>query len=232
MSAGATIVVDLWIWPLDVEDAERARLKANLSGDEVARADRFAFERDRNRFIVGRGRMREILARELGRAPAELVFAYSTHDKPSLVQSPLRFNLSHSQALAALAASREREVGIDIEAVRPIEDNIAEQYFSPREVAALRALPKAEQLAAFYRCWTRKEAIVKAIGEGLSHPLNSFDVSLGPAMPAVVERFEGEADAAGVWRLANFEPASGYAGAVACRTAGGALSLRVRSLED
>lgn len=229
MSAGATIVVDLWIWPLDVEDAERTRLEAHLSDDEVARADRFAFERDRNRFIAARGRLREILARELGRAPAELAFAYSAQDKPSLVQSRLCFNLSHSEALAALAVSREREVGVDIEAVRPIEEDIAEQYFSPREVAALRALPNVEQLAAFYRCWTRKEAIVKAIGEGLSHALNSFDVSLGT--PAVVERFEGEADAPAVWRLANFDPAPSYAGAVACRTAGAALSLRFRSAE-
>jgi 4'-phosphopantetheinyl transferase len=133
--------------------------------------------------------------------------------------------------LGALAVSREREIGVDIEAVRPIEDDIAGQYFSPREVAALRALPESEHLAAFYRCWTRKEAIVKAIGEGLSHPLTSFDVSLGPATPAIVERFEGEPDAAGVWRLANFEPASGYAGAVACRTAGAALALRLRNVE-
>jgi len=229
MSAAPPIDVDLWVWSLDVDDGERGRLATFLSEDEAARAARFVFERDRYRFIVGRGRLREILARELGETPAALRFAYASHGKPSLPSRPdFHFNLSHSEALAALGVSRVREIGVDVEHVRPFKEDIAERFFSPREARALKALPEGEQLDAFYRCWSRKEAIVKAIGEGLSHPLDSFDVTFAPGAPAVVERFDGETDARHAWRLAHFEPAAGYAGAVACRTGGVQLRITLR----
>jgi 4'-phosphopantetheinyl transferase len=159
-------------------------------------------------------------------APGALQFSYSPYGKPSVVATTVRFNLSHSHTIAALALTRDYEIGVDVEQVRPIKEDISGRFFSPRENAALSALPEQEQTGAFFRCWARKEAIVKAIGEGLSHPLDSFDVSIGVNQPAVVERFEGEADARKIWRLAHFEPAPGYAGAVACRTGGAPICIR------
>lgn len=223
------IEVELWVWSLDVDEAERGRFYAYLSEDEVARALRFVFDRDRQRYIVARGRTREILARVLGVTAAALRFSYSSHGKPSLsaVGAPLHFNLSHSDGLAALGVSHTRDLGVDVEHERPLKEDIAERFFSRGEVAALRALPESEQLAAFYRCWTRKEAVVKAIGEGLSRPLDSFDVTLD-AGAARLLRMDGEPDGPEAWQLAHFAPAPGFAGAVACRTGGGALAVRRR----
>ena len=222
----AAVDVELWVWPLDIGADERGRLFAYLSDDEVARAERFVFDRDRHRYIAARGRMREVLARLLGTTPAELRFAYSSHGKPSLPVA-LHFNLSHSEGLAALGVSRTHELGVDVEHVRPLKEDIAERFFSRAEVATLRALPEHEQLDAFYRCWTRKEAVVKAIGEGLSRPLDSFDVTLG-AQSARLLRMDGERDGPSVWQMAHFAPATGFEGAVACRTGGGALVVKRR----
>lgn len=220
-----TVTVELFVWPLDVGDDERIRLAELLSEDERARAARFVFERDQKRFVVARGRMREHLASIVGQRPHALAFAVSAHGKPSLAEGGVSFNLSHSGGLAALGIARGHEIGVDLEEERPLKEDIAGRFFSPREVAALKAMPEREQLRAFYRCWTRKEAIVKAIGEGLSHALNTFDVTL--SREAAVERFEGERDAS-VWQLAHFDPAPGFAGAVACRTGGTALIVRRR----
>jgi 4'-phosphopantetheinyl transferase len=217
-----TVEVALHIWPLDVGEDERARLFELLSADERARASRFVFERDQKRFAVARGRLRELLAEATGVKPASIAFATSAHGKPALVSGDLTFNLSHAGGLAALGIAREHAIGVDIEEVRPLKEDVAGRFFSAREVSALRALPAAEQVGAFYRCWTRKEAIVKAIGDGLSHPLDTFDVTIG--LEAKVERFEGERDAS-LWQLQHFDPAPGFAGAVACRTGGAILRL-------
>lgn len=229
MSTVAPIEVELWVWSLDVDEAERGRLFAYLSEDEVARALRFVFDRDRHRYIVARGRMRQVLSGIVGATPAALRFSYSSHGKPSLsaVGAPLHFNLSHSDGLAALGVSHTREIGVDVEHERPLKEDIAERFFSRGEVAALSALPEGEQLAAFYRCWTRKEAVVKAIGEGLSRPLDSFDVTLD-AGAARLLRMEGETDGPKAWQLTHFAPAPEFAGAVACRTGGGALAVKRR----
>jgi 4'-phosphopantetheinyl transferase len=226
MSAASPVEVELFVWTLDVDADERARLMRFLSEDETARANRLVFAQDRERFVVARGRMREILARAMGCAPAALEFTYSAHGKPSLGGRARQFNLSHSHAIAALAVTQANEIGVDVEHVRPLKEDVAGRFFSDREKAALRALPESEQLAAFYRCWTRKEAIVKAVGEGLSHTLTSFDVSLKADEPAVVERFEGAA--AGAWQLAHFEPAQDYVGAIAGRTGGRPLKVTLK----
>ncbi len=226
-----TVEVDLWLWALDVGDVERERLGAFLSDDEGARAGRFVFERDRNRFTVGRGRLREILGRELSRAPAALRFTYSENGKPALAGAgDVRFNLSHSEGVAALALARAFELGVDVEFVRPLKEDVAERFFSRREIEQLAGLAADDQLPGFYRCWTRKEAIVKAIGEGLSRPLDSFDVSVAGDAPPVVERLDGEADARHAWRLAHFVPAAGFIGAVACRTGGLPIALTRRDI--
>jgi 4'-phosphopantetheinyl transferase len=219
--AEGPVDVQLWAWPLDTDDMERARLAAFLSAAERQRASRFAFDRDRYRFTVARGRLRDILGAHLSRAPGSLSFDYSPHEKPSLAGGP-NFNLSHSDGLAVLALCDEFPLGIDVERVRPLKEDVAERYFAATEISALRRLSPSDQLAGFYRCWTRKEAVVKAIGDGLSRPLDSFAVSVN-AEPAQVERIDG--DHQECWRLANLQLPMGYVGAVACRTGHRDLSL-------
>ena len=169
--------------------------------------------------------MREILGACVSLHPKDLTFKYSQRGKPSLA-APLHFNLSHSEGLAALAVSTEFELGVDVEALLPLKEDIAPRYFSPRELAALAALPEHEQLSGFYRCWTRKEAVLKALGDGLARALDSFDVSIA-ADEARLDRLDGEPDAPRSWRLAHFEPQTGFVGAVACRTGGVPMTVNL-----
>jgi len=209
----------LHVWRIDLnrEDGELAALRATLSEDELARAARFRFEWLRRRFIAARGALRNILAAYLGADAAALRFTYSAYGKPSLAGASLRFNLSHSNELALVAVAAGCEVGVDVEFMRPdtAGSRIAERFFSPREVEALRALPPAEQLQGFFNCWTRKEAFIKAVGQGLSYPLDAFDVTLAPGEPAAVLAIRGDAALARRWTLQALSPGEGYAGAAA-----------------
>jgi 4'-phosphopantetheinyl transferase len=210
--------VHVWRAPLSISDPERADLLATLSPDERARADRFHFDRDRAHFIAGRGFLRAILGAYLDVAPRALVFDYSPHGKPRLATGAggLRFNLSHSHDLALCAVALDRELGVDVEYIQPrLEEGIAERFFSRREVAALRSLPAEAQSAAFFACWTRKEAYVKAHGQGLSLRLDRFDVSLAPGEPAALLRTEDDPAEAMRWSLRELVPGPGYAGALA-----------------
>ena len=211
---------------LSAEPAVTNELARCLSGDERLRADRFAFERDRRRFIVARAGLRRLLAERLGLRPEAVEFAYGPRGKPALAprlaSSDLRFNVSHSEDLAVCAFTRGREIGIDVEAVRAIEDAdaIAARFFSARENDVYRALDPREKPLGFFNCWTRKEAFIKAIGDGLYHPLDSFDVSLAPGEPARILRVNDiPGDSCG-WRLESFSPAEGFVLAIV--TEGGA----------
>lgn len=176
--------VHVWSAHLNVLPTTVRSLADTLSPAERARAGRFRFEKDRNRYIVARGILRAILGRYLRVAPAEIRFAYNYYGKPALAAEgdakPLRFNLSHSHQLALYAFTLEREIGIDVEYIRPdiANEEIAERFFSPNEVVQLRSLSPEMRTEAFFNCWTRKEAYIKARGEGLSYPLAQFDVSL------------------------------------------------------
>ncbi len=188
-----------------------------LNEKEQARAGRYRFERDRRRFVAARGMLRVILARYAGVSPAAIRFEYSDYGKPSLPDRPdLAFNATDSGELMAVGVAQNRLLGVDIEQVR--DDfgglEIAERFFSPAEVATLRALPSHEQARAFFRCWTRKEAFIKAIGEGLSYPLHQFDVTLGPDEPPRLLRVAGEPDAPRRWFLADFPLDPNYEGAI------------------
>lgn len=212
----AIIDVDVWIWPLQSGPEECGRLESRLSGDERQRADRFLAASHRADYIVGRGRLREILSTYTHRPPQSLHFTYGSGGKPGLAghaDDPC-FNLSHSSGLAALAVTPAHPIGVDVEAERPIKENIAERFFSAAEQRSIAALPAAEQTAAFFRCWTRKEAFVKAVGDGLNFPLATFDVAIGP--DAAVKRIAGvdEAELA-QWRMFGFQPRQGMAGAIA-----------------
>lgn len=225
--------IDVWRWPLDMVVDDLPRHVAALSDAEFARASRFVRERDRLRYVAGRGGLREIISRYLGVSARRLAFSYNAFGKPRLAVSepPLHFNLSHSGGVAVLAVSDRYDVGIDIEKIVPLKEDIAGIFFSPAERRQLRALPPGSYTEAFYRCWTRKEAFVKAHGAGLSLPLDAFDVSVDPAEPVLL-RLEGDTDAPRQWRLLNLDTPPGFVGAVAALTAGNAITLRYRSIEE
>jgi 4'-phosphopantetheinyl transferase len=211
--------VHVWRASLMAGEELIGRLGAVLADDEFRRAERFVFPRDRERFVVARGLLRRLLGGYLGVAPGALCFGYTEHGKPFLEAPPearaLSFNLSHSDAVALVAVTWRRRVGVDVERVRhDIQyDSIARSVFSAREYAALLDLPQEQRCAAFFTGWTRKEAYIKALGEGLSHPLDSFSVSLRPNEPAVLDCGADEADGPG-WLIHPLGPAEGYVAAV------------------
>jgi 4'-phosphopantetheinyl transferase len=185
--------VHVWGWPLgsSFDSTSHAQSQIGLlDAKERERFHRFHFECDRVRFAFAHANMRRILGAYLGRQPERILFGANSLGKPELVTDththPIHFNLSHSREIALLALSIDTELGIDIEDLAPIEPEVAESHFSPTELAALSSLEGEAWLQGFYRCWTRKEAILKAEGVGLSLPLDSFDVSLIPGLPAEV----------------------------------------------
>lgn len=191
-----------------------------LSKPERERAAKLRFARDRRRFTVARARLRQLLSARVGRSPRSIELAYGANGKPELGPScgdcGVRFNVSHSQELAAFVFSG-RSIGIDIECVRPIDgiDDMAERFFTPRERNSYRALDTGERLAGFFNWWTRKEAFVKATGSGLSRSLADFDVTLAPSEPARILRVGDTTGEACGWMLRDFSPAPGFVGAVA-----------------
>ncbi len=214
--------VHVWGAVLSLPEATIATLYTLLTSDEQERAGRLYFARDQQHFIIARGVLRLLLSRYTNVPPQHLRFCYGTHGKPALIPEHggtlWHFNLSHSGGVALYAITRQRQVGVDVERIRPefaAADNIAERFFSPQEVAALRALPRTAQIAAFFACWSRKEAYIKARGLGLALPLESFDVSLTPGAPAALLATRDDPAEAGRWRLATLTPASGYAAALA-----------------
>lgn len=213
--------VHVWRVPLDATPARVAPLDTLLAADERERADRFAFPDLRRRYVVGRGALRSILARYTGVPAAELRFRYGPRGKPALDEPPrpdgLRFNVSNSHDLALVAVARGRELGVDLEWTgRAISDagGIAERFFSPTERASLQSLPEPLRLAAFYTCWTRKEAYVKARGDGLALPLDAFDVSLAPGAPPALLAGRGPAADVARWELHALDVATGYSAAL------------------
>jgi 4'-phosphopantetheinyl transferase len=199
---------------LDTGDIEAFFL--TLSDDERARAERFRFDIDRQRFIGRRGILRQLLSRYLQIAPSQVVFAYTSHNKPYLPDHALHFNLSDAKHLA-LYAFAYAPIGIDVEDVHTMSDmdDVAALMFSPVENAVYRALPDAEKAEGFFNCWTRKEAFIKAIGEGLSYPLADFDVTLKPNEPATILRIHDDTRAADHWMLCDLAPEKGFRAALA-----------------
>jgi len=207
--------IHVWRAYLDRTEIVLPQFEATLSTDEKARADRFVFSRDRNQFVGTRGILRDLLGRYLGRSPEELQFDYSVLGKPCLrgeiFKQSVLFNVSHSHGLALLAFTVGRNLGVDVEFVRSgfASEEIADRYFSAQEVAELRALPPTLRTEAFFLCWTRKEAYIKARGEGLQIPLHSFHVSLTPGKP---ERLQSPDSSR--WNLRSLSPDPRYVGAL------------------
>jgi 4'-phosphopantetheinyl transferase len=205
---------------LDAEPATIPDLLKQLDSAERDKASRFVFERDRFRFIVGRARLRQALSALLNVRPEAVELVYGERGKPALAppfaDSNLRFNVSHSDDVAVYAFSLGREVGVDLEAVRPLPDldQIADRFFSQKEKNAYFALDPSDKLVGFFNCWTRKEAFIKALGDGLYFPLDSFDVSLAPNEPARILCAQGMPGDSCGWRLSSFSPAPGFVAAV------------------
>jgi 4'-phosphopantetheinyl transferase len=205
----------LWRLDLDAPGGEEAAPEI-LNDEERARAARFHFERDRHRFIAGRAALRRVLATYLDRAPAALVFTVGPHGKPALENLGLEFNLSHSGGCGLLAVTRGRRVGVDVERVRAdfAGEDIARRFFAPAEVEALAASAPDEYATGFFRCWTRKEAYVKARGDGLSLALDRFEVSLEPAATRTLASCLDDPSECSRWSLREVVPAPGYLGAL------------------
>lgn len=223
--------VQVWRANLHRPDDVVEKFRRTLSTEEIDRANRFHFERHRRDFVVGRGLLRELLGRYAGTQPETLEFAYGAYGKPALSDSDrLRFNMSHSGGVALFAFTEGRQVGIDVEKIRAdfASEDIARRFFSTIEVDCLTSLPVEERVAAFFRCWTRKEAFIKATGKGLSQSLDGFDVTLAPDVPAELLRVSGE-DARD-WKLFEVEVGEGYAGALAVE--GSVSAVRCWDLSD
>ncbi len=205
---------------LDLDLAEVRELTSLLSEDERERARRFRFDQHRHRFIVARARLRQLLGTCLGIAPEQVAFTYGPHGKPALVEQlnpeAVEFNVAHSGELALFALTLASPVGVDVEQVRefPEAEAIAARYFSAHEQAQMLELPQEDRSLSFFLAWTRKEAILKACGKGLSVPLREFSVSVVPGEPAVVLEASNQLGA-GTWALVHLEPAGGYAAALA-----------------
>jgi 4'-phosphopantetheinyl transferase len=218
------------VWRADLRQAPAtvAALYNDLSTDERVRASSYRSCADRSAFIVRRGLLRVLLARYLDTSPRDICFSVGAAGKlqlaPSTCSPDVGFNLSYSGRIAVYVVSSEHEVGIDVEEIRAVEsaERISEQYFSAREVEMLKRVPQQQYLSAFFNCWTRKEAYVKALGQGLSKPLNEFAVSLDPNDVARLLWDDALPLAADIWHLLHFCPAPGFIGAVcvprSCRT--------------
>jgi len=212
--------IHVWAARLDPPAWRVAELRRLLDPDEQQRADRFRFEIHRRRFIVGRGFQRIVLGAYAGIEPARIVYSHGPKGKPAFAtmpEVPLYFNLSNSEELAILGLNREIEIGVDVEYLRDLDDAaaLAERFFSRGESEVLLALPPEQLREGFFNCWTRKEAYLKAVGDGLTAPLNAFDVTLRPGEEPEMLLLEGSAERAKRWSLHHLWPAEGYLGAIA-----------------
>ena len=217
----STNEVHAWLIDVNVDDSMISELEALLSDDEHSRGMKFRFQADRRRHFVSHGALRQVLSRYLGMAPQRLKFAHGRYGKPCLqgeqAQSDLSFNLSHSGGKALIGVTRGREIGVDIEFIQKEVDweHLAQRFFAPQEVDMLRGVPQESRNRAFFACWTRKEAYLKAKGLGLNLPLKDFSVSLAPGESAQLLRHETEPGEVERWSLAEVRVGPDYIAAIA-----------------
>lgn len=212
--------VHIWrIW-LDVAQDEVESLQVSVSKNEMERSKKFHFRKDRERYIVAHSSLRHILSRYLDLPPDQIHFTYNEQGKPELDPAydynAMRFNLSHSDSVGLVAISRGSRLGVDVERIRlqaHIEE-IAHRFFSPGEVRQLMSQPESQREEAFFRCWTRKEAYLKALGVGMLLPLDHFEVALEPGVPPKIIHIGGDEGEAERWNLYHIDPMEGYIGAL------------------
>lgn len=211
--------MQVWAAHLDRTAAEQDRLRATLSADELERAARFRYDRHARRYIAGRGILRWLIGAYLECDAAGVRFRYM-EGKPSLfgdAREPLFFNLAHSDDLALFAFTTTTDIGVDVERVTDVPDarDVASGYFSPAEIGEFSRAP--DEADAFFRCWTRKEAFIKALGHGLAYPLDQFAVTLLADDRSEVRHVGGDQAEAARWSMRHLEPADGFVGALATR---------------
>lgn len=208
------------VWKVDLNNKvlENQCFKL-LSEDERGRASKFRFEKDRSHFIIARGVLRQILGQYLSENPATLTFEYGKNGKPFLPKNTLQFNLSHAGGIALIALTKNHNIGIDIEVInKKVEvEKIAKHFFAQGEIDRLMSLSEAQRHEAFFNCWTRKEAFIKATGDGLSFPLDQFEVTLKPDEKAqlLATHFDGKEREK--WSLFDIDADEGYKAALAVR---------------
>jgi 4'-phosphopantetheinyl transferase len=214
---------DFHIWRISLTrtEAELQNLLATLSSDELARAERFRFEKDRLRFIAGRGILRTILSRYLGIEPQNIQFNYGSRGKPLLSQdanSKISFNLSHSQDLAICGVSLVHDLGVDVEFIRSIDnvESLAKRFFSSQEYENIKSFPPNQQQKIFFRYWTCKEAFLKATGVGIGE-LEAIEISLSPGKPAQIAT-DTTNRTTSQWCLSEIVPDDKYVAATAINT--------------
>lgn len=209
--------VHIWRADLDIGESFQSSFLKLLSSDEKYRANKFRFNEDSRRFITARGILRLLLGKYLEINPAEITFHYGEFGKPNIENhNSLQFNISHSQNVALFALTKERNIGVDVEFVNPnIEaQEIAARFFANNEVKNLLALPEKDQILGFFNCWTRKEAFIKAVGEGLSFPLDKFEVSLEPTKPAKLLATHWKSEEVFKWSIYALPPEPNFVGSV------------------
>lgn len=215
--------VHIWQAQLEPPPSALPKLRSILAPDELDKAARFYFDSDRQHYIVGRATLRLILSLYINVNPEHIHFHYNEYGKPRLAPEfdphLLNFNLSHSGGVALYALTHNRAIGIDLERIRSdfTYTEIAERFFSPQENALLQTVPAEDKLQAFFNCWTRKEAFIKAHGQGLSLPLDSFDVSFAPGQPPALLNMRGSPQEPAHWTLHGLSPGPGYAAALAVK---------------
>jgi 4'-phosphopantetheinyl transferase len=211
--------VHVWLFDLAEACEENLTWGRLLSGEETDRSDRYRFETDRQRFIARRGILRQLLGRYCGLNPSRIHYHVNPYGKLSLMSNLLFFNLSNSQNRIAFVFTLEKDIGVDIEQVRPMTDHslMAERFFSQEEQTGLSALPAPIQTEAFYHIWTQKEAFIKAHGKGLSWPLKDFSVSVEPNKPGRLLSIKGGSDGTSSWQMFCTKPEADWRVAVCIR---------------
>ncbi|HEX6770439.1 MAG TPA: 4'-phosphopantetheinyl transferase superfamily protein [Acidobacteriaceae bacterium] len=229
-------LIHVWVLPVAAPASQLQKFEKALGKDETERASRFRFDHLRDAYVLTRGALRHLLSRYLDCEPSGICFRYGDGGKPELwPPANLHFNLSHSNGLAVVAVASECPIGIDLECLRPLADmqEIAGRYFCPEEAVELLALAPPLQQRAFFSCWTRKEAFIKAIGDGLACPLDSFRVSFLPDLDARLIHINNDAAAAEKWMLHDLPIAPGCVAALAYSAARRSVSIfHVRTLDE
>lgn len=220
MTASGDLPVNVWTWTLDIDEPVAARLSSWLTEEERRRASAFITPQLQRRWVAARAGMRGILASVLGVSPQTPAFVPGPHGRPHLEggDHPYSFNLSHSDHVAAFSVS-EAVVGVDVERIKGLPEGVADMVFSKPEIAALEAEPEDRRPAAFYRYWAAKEAVLKALGTGLSVSGRSFTIDISDSDTPRLVSADWKDEDTNAWQLATFHPAEGFAGAVAVRTA-------------
>jgi 4'-phosphopantetheinyl transferase len=228
--------IHTWLACLEKPPYVIQKLAKTLSSEEQKRASRYRFDRNKNQFILSHGILRTLLGLYTGKSPDQLQFIYGDKGKPRLQdrfgKRKIHFNLSRSGRMALYGFARGHEIGVDIEQINNFVDIelITEHFFSRREKSDLSTLPEHEKKTAFFNCWTRKEAYLKAIGTGLADPLDRFDVSLNPAEPAKLLGIKGNSKGTSQWSIFGLTPSPDYVAAIAIRSR--RFKMKLRHWED